>query len=658
MGLLAGRAVAEEKPNIIFFLADDQRNDTLGCAGNPIIQSPTLDRLAARGVRFENAFCEVPICSASRATLLSGLTQRTHGFNFFELPVPSQYIATSYPMMLKAAGYRIGFAGKYGMQFGGAGLKKEFDFIKEIGRNPFLKKQEDGTLRHETDLCADAAIEFIKSNPQDKPFCMSVSFNATHAEDGDHRPGYHFQWPQSADGLYEDVEIPAPKLSDDKYFKAMPPFLQDEKGLNRQRYYWRWNTPEKYQTNIRAYYRMITGIDNAIARVLKELKAKGLDQNTIIVYSADNGYMRGDRGTAGKWNHYDQSLRIPLIVYDPRLPEEQRGRVVNELVNNVDLPATFVDFAGLEIPEVYQGRSVLPLVEDKAPDDWRKDIFTEHKFSMTNNWYAVRSERYKYASYYQEEGGPYECLYDLGKDPTELINLANNPEYATVLSKMKARMNSYLAAYPEAKQKDRKGKSQEVPVVLSKPKRIYSERFDGDASKPLDGRALGTDGVVWQADPSWQADGVGTGKNAYIPFMPESGKVYTLSFEVEFLPRSAGWLGWGFMKSNPMDKPVLPSSDASLSWILLRSNEAQPIETFLGPRTAGKASHPGLAPRKTALVLNTTQKDWTVEWLVDGTSIRGPESLPEPPIGFIGIGSMGNINANLISFDLSVSTIE
>ena len=458
LGLLAGRAVAEEKPNIIFFLADDQRNDTLGCAGNPIIQSPTLDRLAARGVRFENAFCEVPICSASRATLLSGLTQRTHGFNFFELPVPSQYIATSYPMMLKAAGYRIGFAGKYGMQFGGAGLKKEFDFIKEIGRNPFLKKQEDGTLRHETDLCADAAIEFIKSNPQDKPFCMSVSFNATHAEDGDHRPGYHFQWPQSADGLYEDVEIPAPKLSDDKYFKAMPPFLQDEKGLNRQRYYWRWNTPEKYQTNIRAYYRMITGIDNAIARVLKELKAKGLDQNTIIVYSADNGYMRGDRGTAGKWNHYDQSLRIPLIVYDPRLPEEQRGRVVNELVNNVDLPATFVDFAGLEIPEVYQGRSVLPLVEDKAPDDWRKDIFTEHKFSMTNNWYAVRSERYKYASYYQEEGGPYECLYDLGKDPTELINLANNPEYATVLSKMKARMNSYLAAYPEAKQRVVKGK--------------------------------------------------------------------------------------------------------------------------------------------------------------------------------------------------------
>lgn len=467
-GQLAGRAGTEEKlpaanlskPNIIFFLADDQRDDTLGCAGNTIVQTPTLDSLAAQGVRFENTFCQVPICAASRATLFSGLTQRTHGYNFGELPVPSQYIPTSYPVVLKKAGYRIGFAGKYGMKFGKPGLKDTFDFIEEINRNPYLKKQADGMLRHETDLCADAAIEFIKSNPENKPFCMSVSFNATHAEDGDQRPGYHFQWPESVNGLYEDIEIPAPQLADDKYYKAMPPFLQNEKGLLRKRYYWRWDTPEKYQTNIRAYYRMITGIDNAIARVLKELKVKGLDQNTIIVYSADNGYMRGDRATAGKWNHYEQSLRIPLIVYDPRLPEKQRGRVVKQLVSNVDLPASFVDFAGLKIPEVYQGRSILPLLDGKDVE-WRQDIFTEHKFYHFNNWYAVRNERYKYASYYEEEGGTYECFYDLEKDPTELVNQASNPEYASVLSKMKERMNGYLAAYPKAKQKDRMGSKSE-----------------------------------------------------------------------------------------------------------------------------------------------------------------------------------------------------
>jgi arylsulfatase A-like enzyme len=239
-------------------------------------------------------------------------------------------------------------------------------------------------------------------------------------------------------------------LADEQYFKALPPFLQDKDGLNRQRYYWRWDTPEKYQANMRAYYRMITGIDNAIARVLQTLKESGLDQNTILVYSADNGFMMGDRGTAGKWNHYEQSLRIPLIIYDPRRPAAQRGLVVKELVNNVDLAPTFVDFAGLKRPEVYQGRSLLPLMEGRSPVDWREDTFCEHKFKRFNNWHAVRGERYKYAVYYEEPDGPYECLYDLKKDPTELTNLIDNPEAAPVLSNMKKRMDRYLAAYPKA----------------------------------------------------------------------------------------------------------------------------------------------------------------------------------------------------------------
>ncbi|MHC5119112.1 MAG: sulfatase family protein, partial [Planctomycetota bacterium] len=441
-------AATADKPNIIFFLADDQRHDTMGCSGNPIVKTPTLDRLAAEGVRFENAFCQVPVCAASRATLFSGLSQRTHGHNFGQPPVPQKYIATSYPMMLKKNGYRIGFAGKYGMAFSKAGLRKQFDFFKKINRNPYLKKMPDGSKRHETDLCADAAIDFIQSNPVDKPFCLSISFNAPHAEDKDQRPGFHFQWPKSADGLYEDQVMPAPKLADEKYFKALPPFLQDENGLNRQRYFWRWDTPDKYQINLRAYYRMITGVDNAIQRVLHELKDRGLDENTIIVYSADNGYMMADRGTAGKWNHYEQSLHIPLIIYDPRLPAEHRGRVVTELVNNVDLAPTFVDVAGINVPEVYQGHSLLPLLEGKRPANWREDIFCEHKFKKFNNWHAVRGQRYKYAVYYDEPAGPYECLYDLKKDPAEFMNLASDPEYAGVLSKMKSRLKGYLLATP------------------------------------------------------------------------------------------------------------------------------------------------------------------------------------------------------------------
>ncbi len=444
--LLTG-SCAVGKPNIIFFLADDQRDDVLGCYGNDVIQTPTIDKLAAEGVRFENVFCEVPICAASRSTLFTGLSQRTHGYNFGEPKVSAEHMATSYPMVLKGAGYRIGFAGKYGMAFAKPGLKPEFDFFKAINRNPYLKKMPDGSLRHETDLCADAAIEFIKANPKDTPFCMSVSFNASHAEDKDRRPGFHFQWPESADGLYEDVEMPEPNLADDKYFKAMPPFLQDVKELSRERFFWRWDTPEKYQINMRAYYRMISGIDNAISRVLETLKAQGLDGNTIIVYSADNGYLMGDRGTAGKWNHYEQSLRIPLVIHDPRLPENQRGRVVRELVNNIDMAPTFVDMAGVEVPAVYQGRSLVPLVEDKTISDWREDTFCEHLFNRYNNWHGVRGKRYKYAVYYDDA---HECLYDLEKDPTELVNLAANPEYAAIKMRLSKRLDRYLAEYPKA----------------------------------------------------------------------------------------------------------------------------------------------------------------------------------------------------------------
>lgn len=449
---LALSATAAPK-NIIFILADDQRADVLGCYGNDLIQTPTLDGLAENGVRFDNFFCETPICTASRATIMTGLSQRTHGFNFGELPVPAEYIATSYSAYLKANGYRTGFTGKYGFRYARDDKEEQFDFFKPYRLHPYLKKQPDDSLRHETDLCADAAIEFIKTNPKGKPFCMSVSFNASHADDADHRPGYHFQWPPSADGLYEDLEMPQPKLGDDKYFNALPEFMKDEKELSRKRYYWRWDTPEKYEVNLRAYYRLITGIDNAVARIIAELKTAGLDKNTVIVYTADNGYMMGDRGTAGKWNHYEQSLHVPFIVYDPTLPREKRGRVVTELTSNMDVAPTIVEWAGLPRPKLYQGKSLVKLVNGENAAVWREDFYCEHKFHMYNDWYGVRGKKYKYAVYYNEPGGPYECLYDLEKDPEEFVNLANHPEKAHLRDKMAKRLDAYLEAYPKAPQK-------------------------------------------------------------------------------------------------------------------------------------------------------------------------------------------------------------
>jgi arylsulfatase A-like enzyme len=448
--LLQVSSVAVGKPNIIFFLADDQRSDVLGCYGNELIHTPTLDQLAADGVRFENFFCETPICSASRSTLISGLSQRSHGFNFGEPPVPAKYISTSYPAYLKANGYRTGFTGKYGFRFSRNDKKEQFDFFKPYDRNPYLKKMPDGSLRHETDLCADAAIEFLQTNPDDQQFCLSVSFNASHAEDRDLRPGFHFQWPESTDGLYEDIEMPLPKLGDDKYFKAAPEFMQDETALSRQRYFWRWDTPEKYQVNLRAYFRMITGIDNAVARILAALKAQGLDQNTMIIYTGDNGFMMADRGMAGKWNHYEQSLHVPFIVYDPTVPKQNRGRVITELGTHLDVAPTIVEWAGLEQPKVYQGESLVNLIEGNPVSDWREEVYCEHKFNRYNNWYGVRGKKYKYAVYYDEPDGPYECLYDLEKDPTEFVNLASNPEYAAVRKQMIKRLDRYLTEYPKA----------------------------------------------------------------------------------------------------------------------------------------------------------------------------------------------------------------
>ena len=439
----------DKRPNIIFFLTDDQRNDTLGCTGHPIVKTPTIDRLAAEGVLFENSFCQVPICAANRATLFTGLSLRTHGHNFGEPPVAKTYAATSYPALLKAAGYRTGFAGKYGMRFDKVGAKDIFDFYTPINRNPYLKKMPDGSKRHETDLCGDAAVEFIKSTPADTPFCLSISFNASHAEDGDRRPGFHFQWPESTDGMYEDVEMPAPRLGNERYRKAMPPFLQED-GLSRGRFFWRWDTPEKYETNMRAYFRMLSGIDNVIARVQELLKEKGLDQNTIIIYTGDNGYMMGDRGIAGKWNHYEQSVRVPLVVYDPRLAKNKRGRVLKELASSMDIAPTIVDYAGLKVPSVVQGLSLVPLIQADQHVEWREDIFCEHYFNRYPDWHSVRNDRHKYAVYY--DNGPYECLYDLQEDPDEFTNLAADPQQAATLAKMRKRLEWYREAYPAAKQ--------------------------------------------------------------------------------------------------------------------------------------------------------------------------------------------------------------
>ena len=313
-------AVAAPPPNIVFFFTDDQTTSTLGCYGNEIIKTPNIDALAARGTRFENAFVSQPICWVSRTTILTGLTGRSYGTPGKHDVAKPEAVASLYSDVLRDQGYRTGYFGKWH-----AKMPKDFkqtdhfDEFESIGRNPFYKKQPDGSLRHETELIVDRGIEFLENQPADTPFALNLWFNACHAEDSDRRPGIgHFPWPRAVDGMYEDIPMPRPTLYDPAIFDAQPDFLKTT--LNRERYFWRWNTEEKYDINIRAYYRMVSGIDLAIGRFIKALEEAGLAENTIIIYSADNGYYMGNRGFAGKWSHYEESLRVPLIVADPRDP--------------------------------------------------------------------------------------------------------------------------------------------------------------------------------------------------------------------------------------------------------------------------------------------------------------------------------------------------
>ena len=437
---------AHAKPNIVFFFTDDQTSSSLGCYGHPIAKTPNIDRLAANGTRFNNAFVSQAICWVSRTTILTGLIGRSYGTPANADQARPDAVKTLYSDILRENGYRTGYFGKWHAKMP-KGYKKEdhFDEFEAIGRNPFYKKQPDGSLRHETEVIVDRGIDFIQRRPKGKPFALNMWFNACHAEDSDRRPGIgHFPWPRAVDGMYDDLDPAQPRLNDPAIFDSQPDFLKTT--INRERFFWRWNTDLKYRANMRAYLRMVSGIDNAIGRFLKALEDAGLAENTIIVYSADNGYHMGNRGFAGKWSHYEESLRVPLIVSDPRVPKSQRGQVTDALALNLDLPATFLDWAGVTVPKRYQGHSLKPVVAKGKPANWRTETFHEH-FAVRSRipaFEGLRNENFKYVRYFDH--GNYEFLHDLKNDPDELTNLASDPKHAQTLKAMRERTTKRVAS--------------------------------------------------------------------------------------------------------------------------------------------------------------------------------------------------------------------
>ncbi len=424
--------IAAEKPmNVLILYADDWRYNTLGCAGNPVVKTPNLDQFATEGMRFTHACVTTAICGVSRASLLTGQWMSRHGnpaFAMFKTPW-----AETYPGLLRANGYFVGHVGKW---HNGKFPAENFDFGRAYSGRHWMK-QPDGTMIHVTQKNENDALEFLRTRPADKPFCLTLAFFATHAED--ENPLQYLPQPESLK-LYQDVAIPVPPNATDESFHRLPPFIANEKNEGRVRWHWRFDTPEKYQTMMKNYYRLATEVDTTCGRVLAELRKQGLLENTLVIFTGDNGYFHAEHGLADKWYPHEESIRVPLIICDPRMGKAARGQTNDDFALNVDLAPTILAATGIKPPGTMQGRDLAPLYLAAEKPAWRTEFFYEHA-TIKNTGFIPSSEAlvrkdWKYFYWPDFTRGQ---LFDMRADPSEENDLIAEPAHAERLAEMRRR---------------------------------------------------------------------------------------------------------------------------------------------------------------------------------------------------------------------------
>jgi arylsulfatase A-like enzyme len=420
----------DDKPNIIFLLTDDHRWDALGYMGNPIIKTPHLDGLARGGVIFQNAYVTTSISACSRACLLTGQYTSRHGITSFSESFSSEEMQNTYPLLLKnQANYKIGFIGKYGV-----GLDfpdKYFDYwaCEKKGQPDYENYDEKGNFIHHTDLVNNQIDEFLEQfGTSDQPFCLSVSFKAPHIQDGDIR---QFIPQERFNNLYSDVEIPLPVTYDSCFYYKFPedfrfPVPGNKTIINENRR--RWNLEftnyEQYQGMAKNYYRLISGVDECVGNILAKLKELDLEKRTIIIFMGDNGFYLGEHGFSGKWYGHQESVRVPLFIYDPRLPKKKQGISLSQIALNIDIAPTILSMAGVSCPETMQGVDLNQLVSDKS-NSWRTEFFYEmiiEGFPSIPKSIGIVSKDYTYLRYPELVSG-FEEFYDLKNDPLQVNNL-------------------------------------------------------------------------------------------------------------------------------------------------------------------------------------------------------------------------------------------
>jgi arylsulfatase A-like enzyme len=467
--------------NILFIFTDDQRWDALGYAGNEVIRTPNLDRLAARGTYFDNAFVTTSICCVSRASVLTGQYGRYSGVEDFFTPIR---LETTYPRYLREAGYYTGFIGKWGTQERDTGYfmkaadlfdfwagsmgqsnywhERNCNFVRNNGtteKHHFLcdcppdargfrgeeirvgKAHIKDPVNQETYVIPLKARMFLDQRDEEKPFCLSISFKSPHGPWSD--------YDEKFEHAYEGQTMPVAASVDEQDARSRPEFLQ--RSLNGIRELEKIRTAREIEgplsNSMRQYYRLINGMDQAVGEILQELKDRGLFDNTVIIFYSDNGQFMWEHGFKGKWLMYEESLRVPGFVFDPR--DIKDGARSQEMVLNIDLAPTILDLAGLEIPEHMQGQSLLPLLKD--PDrPFREDFFYEHLYRHMEGYMHIerseglRTRDWKYIRYIDQDGPASEELYHLSADPLEMHDLSGDPGSAGVMEKLKQRYLSYF----------------------------------------------------------------------------------------------------------------------------------------------------------------------------------------------------------------------
>ena len=440
---------SSKPPNIIVILTDDQRWDAIGYAGNKIIKTPEQDQLALEGTYFNKAFVTTPICGASRATIITGLYERKHNFTLGGTTLNPVYLKKNYPLELRKNGYHTGFFGKFGIKNNGdlSNIFSEFEVYDrnnkfEDHRGYYYKTIGKDTV-HLTQYTGHKALAFIDNAPSDGPFCLSISFSAPHAHDGAWEGiKKQYFWQEEVDDYYRDTVIPGPNNASHDRFAALPKEVRE--GFNRVRWYWRYDSKERYQESLKGYYRMIGGVDKELGKIREMLTKKGIADNTIIVWMGDNGYFLGERQMAGKWLMYDNSVRVPLIIYDPRV---KKHHDVEDMVANVDLAATILDFSGVKSDLKTHGISLVPYVNNGSSKYKRKELMIEHlwDFQPIPPSEGIRTEQWKYFRYRTIKAT--EELYDLENDPQELNNLASNTKYKIILQNMRDKLDQKITLY-------------------------------------------------------------------------------------------------------------------------------------------------------------------------------------------------------------------